>query len=316
MASTIHADMVHGLIELGDLDGLQKYTPPRFDWSQPLGPSYMRMPALLCTINDGLSETKAKQAKCLKILEWLLKVGADPEQRALGKICGDTLFIKDEEESTGIRIEYTGQNAMSFAVAWLKQMQLRKGGADWSQNEEYLKKVIWLLSSSTAAKSHAADVTVPQSTLSLWESMRDLTSSHNVIFEGSDGEVTAHDQILMLASPVLKAMLQSAMKEGSSRRIQDLAHRWNVQGVVETLCVALRDLIDANSFVAIAEAAALKGLQTLERACASFGAADKKVQDMLKKGSLPAAVRKLLGEPDETVDPERLPKKRRLFRSS
>ena len=343
--------MVHGLITLGDLDGLQKFTPPRFDWAQLVGPINKRMPALLWAIHEGVLGWGPKQDKCIKIVKWLLRVGADPEQRLSVGVSGHSLFRGEGEEAKNaskITIEYAGHNSMSLAIAWLKQMEPHKGGADWTTDEEYLKNVISLLSASKI--SRGADVTVPQSTFSLWESMRDLTASHNVIFESSDGEVTAHDQILVLASPVLKAMLETAMKEGTSRRIQvkdssssgislfldllytsstredpdhntmlvalDLAHRWNVHGVVQTLCVALRDMIDAESFVAIAEAAALKGLQSLERACASFGAADEKVQNMLKKGSLPAAVRKMLGEADETVDIERLPRKRRLFRSS
>ena len=40
-----------------------------------------------------------------------------------------------------------------------------------------------------------------------------MTSTHNVIFETADGEVSAHEQMLAVASPVLKAMLESCMKE-------------------------------------------------------------------------------------------------------
>ena len=47
-----------------------------------------------------------------------------------------------------------------------------------------------------------------------------MTSTHDLLFETADGEVSAHEQILTAASPVLKAMLESIMKEGSSRRIQ------------------------------------------------------------------------------------------------
>jgi len=75
-------------------------------------------------------------------------------------------------------------------------------------------------------------------------------------------------------------------------------------------------MIDAQSFVAIAEAAALKGLEMLERACASFGATNQKVQAMLKKGGLPVAVRKLLGKPEQASGEQQASKKRRLFRSS
>ena len=180
--------------------------------------------------------------------------------------------------------------------------------------------------------------------------MRDLTTSHNVIFQSSDGDVSAHDQILMLASPVLNAMLTSEMKEGSSWRIQvedssssgvslfldllytsstredpdhetmlvalDLAHRWQVHGVVQTLCNGLRDMIDASSFVAIAEAASLKGLESLGRACAHFGSTNEQVQAMLQKGSLPVAVRRLLGEPVDAFGGQQDTKKSRVFFSS
>lgn len=190
---------------------------------------------------------------------------------------------------------------------------------------------------------------MPQVTLDLWESIRHLTSSHNVIFDTSDGEVSAHDHVLAVASPVLQAMLESAMKEGTSRRIQvkdspssgislfldvlytsstradpdhqtmlvalDLAHRWQVHGVVQTLCSALCDMIDVKSFAAIAEAAVLKGLEMLVRACTSFGSQNEQVQKMRRNGALPAAVRKLLGEPEhEIIDVEQQPKKRRVFR--
>ena len=42
-----------------------------------------------------------------------------------------------------------------------------------------------------------------------------MSTTHNVTLETADGNVTAHDHVLMAASPVLEAMLQSAMKLGS-----------------------------------------------------------------------------------------------------
>ena len=47
-----------------------------------------------------------------------------------------------------------------------------------------------------------------------------MTSTHNLIFETAGREVSAHEHMLLLASPMLNAMLQSIMKEGSSKRIQ------------------------------------------------------------------------------------------------
>ena len=85
---------------------------------------------------------------------------------------------------------------------------------------------------------------------------------------------------------------------------------------MQTLCTALQRMIDAESFVAVAEAAVLKGLPTLERACASFGCADEHVQTMLKKGDLPAVVHKLLGGPELASVEQQHPKKRLRFLSS
>jgi len=348
MAGTIDADMVQGFIEMGDLEGLQTFAPPKFDWTLPLGKE--KLPALIRAVDGSI--TGAPQNPGLKIVEWLLKVGADPEQKLPVDHPSCWVICKaGRREETQIRIYYAGHSAVSFVLACLQELKKRRSNADWSRAEARLKATLSLLSRSHAAKhSQGADVTVPRSTLDLWESMRDLTASHNVMFECSDRKVSAHDQILMLASPVLKVMLTSAMKEGSSWLIQvtdssssgvslfldllytsstredpdhktmlealDLAHRWQVHGVVQTLCKALRDMIDANSFVVIAEAASLKGLETLERACAHFGSQDEQVQAMLQKGSLPTAVRKLLGEPAHADSGEQDAKKRKIFCSS
>ena len=39
-----------------------------------------------------------------------------------------------------------------------------------------------------------------------------MTETHNVTFETAGGAVTCHDIVLMAASPVVKALLQSPMK--------------------------------------------------------------------------------------------------------
>ena len=179
------------------------------------------------------------------------------------------------------------------------------------------------------------------------ESVREMTSTHNVIFETADDEVSAHDFILMTASPVLKAMLQATMKEGLSKRISvkdssssgvrlfvdmlytsstrddpdyktvlvalDLAHRWQANGVVSVLSGILPEMIAVDSFAGIAEAAVLKGLEPLQQECRSFGASNAKIKTMLKKGTLPAEVGKLLGEPAAPETEQGQHKRRRTF---
>ena len=92
----------------------------------------------------------------------------------------------------------------------------------------------------------------------------------------------------------------------------ELAHRWQVQHVVDILVDGLCRLVGVDSFVEIAEAAILKDSAPLKAACAAFGAKNAEIQSMLKKNSVPPAVRQLMGEP-ETERPEPgKPKRRRL----
>ena len=109
--------------------------------------------------------------------------------------------------------------------------------------------------------------------------------------EGTSRRIQVRDSSSSGVSLFLDVLYTSFTREDPDHKTMledlDLAHRWQVHGVVQTLSVALRGKIDANSFVAIAEAATLKGLEMLEKACASFGSADEQVQGMLKKGNLP-----------------------------
>ncbi|CAE7472712.1 unnamed protein product [Symbiodinium pilosum] len=154
------------------------------------------------------------------------------------------------------------------------------------KSKKYLEDVVAVLACIGPPKEQTE--VVPQSTMNLWESMRHMTSTHKVVFETSDGEVSVHDHILMLASPVLKAMLESTMQEGTRKRIEikdstassaslfldllytsstredpdyqatlgalDLAHRWQVHGMVPCAVSTLREMITVGSFAEIAEA--------------------------------------------------------------
>ena len=135
---------------------------------------------------------------------------------------------------------------------------------------KHFSLVLSVIATAASAKRHK--VAVHQAVMDRWESAREMTSTHNVTFETADGAITAHDHILMAASPVLQAMLQSTMKEGQQKQISvadssgtgvsllldmlytsstrtdpdfktmlvalDLAHRWQVQDVVKLLSEA------------------------------------------------------------------------------
>eukprot|EP00439_Symbiodinium_sp_Y106_P054300 s201_g7.t1 len=293
------------------------------------------------------------------MVEWMLQQGADPQQKfSSSNTSSISLWKRSDTEGskTKVTVPYAGHSSISFILAWLKALQ--ESSADWSSAQRYLEEVMSLFAQNPALEF----VAVQPRFLDQWEAVLEMTETHNVTFETADGEVTAHDHILMATSPVLKAMLQSTMKEGANKRVQikdspsagvslflemlyttatrtepwlgpvkepdyrtvlaalDLAHRWQVQNVLPSLNrkawlleSGLLGLVSVDSFAAIAEAAALKGLERLQRSCASFGTKSTQVQDMLKKGSLPSVACKLLGQHTEVSLEQQARKKRKFF---
>ena len=177
-------------------------------------------------------------------------------------------LIRHVKRKQRFSVSCQGQSTISFIMDLLGELRKGKGGFDWTVTCSYLESILSLIKTTTAGKSHG--IVVHQEVARMWESFREMTSTHNVIFESSEGEVSAHDQVLMISSPVLKAMLETSMKEGSCRRIDikdsssrgislfldllytsssaiadldyktmlvalDLAHRWQVQHIVDML---------------------------------------------------------------------------------
>ena len=285
------------------------------------------------------------------MLEWMIQAGANPLQTTASG--SKYKFHKSsDQDNTCIEIPLAGHSAITFVCAVLGAMEKaeRAGvGIDWSGRAEAFRMYLTALTTGASAPA-TQNLLVPQSVVDIWESVQRMTSTHNVIFETADEEVSAHDLVLVAASPVLKAMLESTMKEGSSKRISvkdssgsgvrlfvdmlytsstrdepdyktvlvalDLAHRWQVNGVVTVLAGLLPEMITVDSFGAIAEAAMLKGLQPLQRACRTFGASNGMIKAMLKEGTLPAEVRKLMGESEAPAAEQGERKRRRTLAAS
>ncbi|CAE7246684.1 unnamed protein product [Symbiodinium natans] len=335
MAATSVAEAVYGFIQLGNFDALKKFTPDDFDWSQTFGHQG------ILPLSAALSNTALPPPA---MFEWMIEAGADPLQKHPANTEPVWVLSKnDNPEDTKIRIELAGLSALTFAFAMIAEMRKGKGGANWSARVTEVEQILAILAEGSSPK--CKNLSVPQSLVDMWESVREMDSTHNVVFEAADGEVSAHDLILTAASPVLKAMLASTMKEGSSKRIPvkdatstgvrlfvdmlytsstreepdykmglvalDWAHRWQVLGWVSVLSAMLQKMIAPSSFVAIAEAAVLMDLEPLQRACRTFGSTNAKVKAMLKKGTVPAAVRKLLGQPETPAAEEPGEQKRR-----
>ncbi|CAE7807876.1 klhl36, partial [Symbiodinium microadriaticum] len=307
--------IVQTFIDIFDAEGMLQFAPADFDWNQPLGND--TPPPLLYAIFRFWSLGAMEATRKLEVIDRILQAGADPLRECPP---GLKITVKNKEPLT-----LPSMSAV-FCVC-----NLRKGTQDLGDahpKRKFLEDVLALMKQAKGPKVKKASV--HEAVVNLWESVREMSSTHNVIFETSDGEVSAHDHILMAASPVLRAMLQSAMKEGKDKRVQvwdstkcgmtlfldvlytsstclelqyktileafDLAHRWQVQHVTDILTETLKGEIRVESFAEIAEAAVLKAVEPLQRACMEFGTKDKEIQTLLKKNSLPPAVRKLLGQ--------------------
>ncbi|CAE7422863.1 unnamed protein product [Symbiodinium sp. CCMP2592] len=340
MATAKMADVVRGLIKVGDLAGVQRVTERSCDWSEldskakPLLIDVMEAPS-------GEWETRAQ------MLDWMIKAGADPLKACPAdnvKCC--VIVIGREHDDESIKIPYKGHCATTFACEVLQALQKSKHVAASDVKVKAFKGYLDVLTRATPMPKQA-NVAIPQSIVDMWESIRQMTPTHNVVFETADDDVSAHDLILVTASPVLKAMLESTMSEGSSKRISvkdssgsgvrllvdmlytsstrnepdyktvlvalDLAHRWQANGIVPVLEGILLEMVTVESFVAIAEAAMLKGLQKLQQACKTFAANNSQMKTMLEKGTLPVEVRKLLGVSADPPPEGGLQKKRRTF---
>lgn len=347
MAEDPHFDILKCFVKLADLAGLQKFAPPGFAWS---GTADGELPLLFEAFRIGVvTEKPDTRKRCLRVVEWMINSGADPLLRLPQKLrddCALDLYRskkgqKEKDMSDKIRAAANGQCLLSFALALLEALdKTEKGLYDMS----FVQEVVSIIS---RMQGQRPKIEVDQTVIDRWEAIRNMTATHNVTFASADGPVTAHDIALIAASPVLSAMLQSCMTEGSRNHIQvkdssaagvslfldlvyasstcsevqyktalealDLAHRWQVEGVVRVLEEILQGMITDSSFIDIASAATLKSLFGLEKACATFAQNSKAVRQMSQNGELPPALQKLLGHAATASDTSAPKKRRRSF---
>ncbi|OLQ04656.1 hypothetical protein AK812_SmicGene12235 [Symbiodinium microadriaticum] len=335
---SIDVDVVFSFIELGDLPGLMKFTPSNFSWSNG------SLPPLHFAILQGMS--RGRHDIHLRIVEWMLNAGADPHHQApyfripgvfpdSNKSAMVKLSVGPPNSPTAtIEVAYAGHSAISLSVAWLKALHRsptashgQRGNSASTHSTQthiqYFESILAVIARAMDARRTQASV--DQGVINRWEVMRDMTETHNVTFETAGGAVTCHDIVLMAASPVLKALLRSPMKEAASKSIAveetpragvalfldilymsatrshpdyeavlaalSLAHRWEVADTVHILSDLLRDMISEESFAAIAEAAAHQGMEALQRECAMFASKNPKVQN----SQLSSAAWRMLG---------------------
>ncbi|CAE7837871.1 klhl36 [Symbiodinium sp. CCMP2592] len=343
MATASEVSIVESFINKCDLEGLQQFASEKYNWNQNL--AEFQVVPLAYAISRGLEyKHREPRPKYLVMIEWMLRSGADP-LKEMTTNASWSIWITANEDATKIQFIYNRHSPLSFVLKMSELLRLRRGGASWSHECKFLDEVLALCKKATSSKSSDdRTVRIHADVVRLWEISRETTSTHNVVFQTEDGEVSAHDHILIAASPVLKAMLESPMREGSTKCIPvkdsssagvslfldllytsstcleldyktmlvafDVAHRWQVPHVVGVLADVLRKELTVDSFAEIAEAAMLKGSASLQQACATFGAKHDEIQ--AKKETMPPVVRQLLGLSYASLAEPGNPKRRRF----
>ena len=323
-------DSVYALLAAGDFEAVKRATPAGFDWTQL---SHRGAPPLTLLLDQIVLKTGMGPARAVECAKWMISQGASPTQFADSDCSDSTTFFFDynQKEST---IECTHKNRTPIEVITqiLKEMKSNK---HWKERAE-LKNMERLLAAFTAAplanpSKHDMQAVDP-SVVGMWEDVLADEACQDLTFEcEGGGTVGAHALVLSCASPVLRAMVSSRMREGTERKIEvdesvaavklflelvytggssadplpvpdalaalDLAHRWDVVGVVGMLERAIAPLIKKQTFAQIAEAAALKDLPLLKSSCVKYASQEGAMIDELAgKGELPPVVLTLVGK--------------------
>mmetsp|Transcript_60659 Transcript_60659/g.112519 ORF Transcript_60659/g.112519 Transcript_60659/m.112519 type:complete len:378 (-) Transcript_60659:40-1173(-) len=168
----------------------------------------------------------------------------------------------------------------------------------------------------------------------MWSNLCTDSSSHDVVVKTKGGDVTVHSVVLSAASPVVAAMLRSGMQEGVNKVVPvdcpreavqflldlvytgcssrespvtvllpalDVAHAWQLSGVVAMMERALAGTLDKENFGEVAEAALLKNLEGLKVACRKY-VVEHKPSDA-ERQAFPRSVQEWLSPEQQLLDP-------------
>eukprot|EP00438_Fugacium_kawagutii_P020902 Skav211793 [mRNA] locus=scaffold305:268434:270184:+ [translate_table: standard] len=247
-------------LEGGDLEALKQLSQRGVDWNK----ASAAMTPLLKTYARIL-ETDYSDEKYFNIMEWLVRQGADPTYRFPATWPSLRTWLPHGRAE----LKISGMSVLQLADV---MRQLARRSAETNHIVSSLSNLIQRITAASLdlTSSQRHQVHVDQSVVDHWERFLGSTSSHDVTFLTADAPVTAHASFLQEASRVLKAMLSSSMKEGETRQIEvrdasrsavqlfleilytcsssssepscedtlaalDLAHRWQIGGVVGIL---------------------------------------------------------------------------------
>jgi len=239
---------------------------------------------------------------------------------------------KIDHTDTMITFSSAGHSALSLLAQVKKDILTVKNSKPWTFVLQRLTSLCDVFAESVHRHSVNAKVGVDPSVLDLWDKVCSNAATHDLVLwsEADEVEITTHAHVLAAASPVVAAMLASGMEEAVHRRIKvdcpadglrllldlvytgtsctayeasiglsalDLAHRWQLTGVVNMLERAAVGALCLENFAETAEAAVLKDLDMLKHECEKFAQNTPEV----RKATLSSTVRGWLEQPISQV---------------
>lgn len=330
------------MLENGHLNALKRMTPTGFAWRTATCPSRKCTP--LQQVVLGVCGDADKYDSFLEVASWLIEQGADPTSAGCSSFELKAWKEGSDPETTSIKFNL-GCSAIALALRLQQQMRDTTDYKKWQTQIAFLSKLVDILSAAPP-DTQLNRICLSATVVDRWEAALHDQLSHDIAIETADGDCGAHAALLGNASPVLKALLGSAMLEGQQKRIRvpdtsanavslfleltytggsqreigattglaalELAHRWQVHDVVAMLESDLKSYLTEESFEQIAGAAQLMQLQHLRAACIAFAATSSAINAKAAAGSLPRAVLDMLGC-SATKSTEYGTKKRRML---
>ena len=210
------AELFWALLDAGEFEDVKKLNLEEFDWTT-LHPTE-GCTALISCITRAISNAHDKDAseRAFSAIEWLIRSGASTSQKCPKhtKVCY-SIWCTDNKEDK-VEINCAGHSAISYVMALRKHIQDKP---KWTGQLSYLGKVLKCFV-STSTGSSPDRVSIPQGITEIWEKFLAAKEAHDLTIQTADGRVTAHAQMLKEASPVVRAMLESPMKERKDHCIE------------------------------------------------------------------------------------------------
>ncbi|CAK8989706.1 unnamed protein product [Durusdinium trenchii] len=313
---------------------ISRLVPTDWDWNQ-VHPS-LGTP-LMAIVPDGLrlSSNSSRTATIWKLIRFCMAQGADPR-----KVAHHLENSRSTWGSEGTAypkldaVDRSGHSALSLVFAFRRACcKFEKEYAAQIANADQMLSVF-----AEFVPEEDPMVLVPEGTVEMWEQLLQ-DEKGDVELEVMDwGTLKAHSSVLRTASPVLRALLSTPMKEGLCGHIHvegvsldsaqlflrlmytgspsmrpsmgvllgalDLAHRWQVPHIVVMAENLLVEMVTKETLGELCDFALLKALPKLMRACRSYALMNhQEVEGAVNQEDFPVRakreLRHLLGHPEK-----------------